>query len=100
MLMSTAVKYSPYSLGNRPVSATPRPSTASETIAKVCSRSTNSTKTAVNARNPGTSRRLCRMPISRPVNAARSITKLLSSADQVAQAMGMAILMSMSRRIF
>ncbi len=69
---------------------------ASDNTAKVCSRTMSSTKMVVNARKPGTSRRLCRMPISTPVKAARSTTKLLSSADQALKATGMATDMRMS----
>ncbi len=40
------------------------------------------------ARNPGISRTVCSQPISAPSNCATSITKLLSSADHVAKAIG------------
>ena len=80
MDISTVVKYRPYSLGRNPVMATPAPSSATDSRAKVCSFSTNRTNTAVNARKPGNSRKLCRMPISRPVKAACSMAKLFSKA--------------------
>src|SRR5690606_11939296 len=51
--------------------------------AKRCSRTKTRIKTAVNARKPGISRKLCSMPISAPLNCARSITKLLSNTCQV-----------------
>ena len=56
----------------------------------------SSTNTVVNAMKPGTSRKLCRMPISMPVKAARSTAKLLSSADQALKATGTAMLISTS----
>ena len=46
--------------------------------------------TAAKAIKPGTSRKLCRMPISAPVKPARSITKLFNSAFQVAKLKGTA----------
>jgi hypothetical protein len=42
------------------------------------------------ARNPGISRTVCSQPISLPVNEATSMTKLFSSADQVAKLSGIA----------
>ena len=53
-------------------------------------RNRNKRNTTRNARNPGTSRRLCRIPISAPLKAARSIAKLLSSACHVAKLRGTA----------
>ena len=50
--------------------------------AKVCSFKTSNTKIAVKARNPGTSLRLCNMPISAPVKLAFSIAKLFNKAAQ------------------
>ena len=44
----------------------------------------------VKDKNPGTSRKLCKIPISTPVKAARSTTKLFSSADQALKAIGIA----------
>ena len=41
------------------------------------------------ARKPGISRTVCSQPISTPVKPAASMTKLFSSADQVAKAIGM-----------
>ena len=67
------------------------PSMTRDSNAKVCSFTTSSTNTVVKARKPGTSRKLCKMPISTPVNAARSTTKLLSKADQVLKPIGIAI---------
>ena len=49
------------------------------------------TKTAVKDKNPGTSLRLCRIPISTPVKAAFSTTKLFNIADQTLKAIGIAI---------
>jgi hypothetical protein len=49
------------------------------------------TKTAVKDKNPGTSLRLCRIPISTPVKAAFSTTKLFNIADQTLKATGIAI---------
>ncbi len=84
------VKYKPYSNGKNPVIATPRPRSASANTANVCSLRINSTNTVVKARKPGTSRKLCKMPISTPVKAARSTTKLFNSADQALNATGIA----------
>ena len=42
------------------------------------------------ARKPGTSRTVCRSPMSAPSKEATSTTKLLRSADQVAKATGIA----------
>ena len=50
-------------------------------------------------RNPGTSLRLCKIPISTPVKAAFSTTKLLSIADHVLNAIGIAIDISISKVI-
>ena len=46
---------------------------------------------------PGISRRLCRIPISRPVNAARSMAKLSSRVIQTEKLNGTAAAMSISR---
>ena len=97
MLISTVVKYSPYSVGKNPVNATPKPSKAREITAKVCSLMTSSTKMTVKDKKPGTSRRLCRIPISTPVNAARSTAKLFNRADQVLNANGMAMDIKINR---
>ncbi len=79
--------------------ATPMPSTASDSTANVCSFSTSNTNTVVNAMKPGISLRLCRMPISTPVKAARSTAKLFSNAFHALKAIGIAILISISRKI-
>ncbi len=73
-----------------PVTAVPMPSASSATKAMVCSRRTSSRNTTAKARKPGTSRRLCRMPISMPVKPACSIAKLLISACQLANDRGTA----------
>ena len=73
-----------------PVIAVPMPSSSNATKATVCSRIHSNRKTTAKARKPGTSRRLCNMPISTPVKAARSIAKLLISADQEAKHSGTA----------
>ena len=97
--MSMVVKYRPYSVGKYPVMATPTPRVARATTAKVCSLIISNTNTVVKERNPGISLILCRMPISIPVKAALSTAKLLSSACQVLNAIGMAIDISISRAI-
>ena len=74
MLIKTVVKYKPKTVGKNPVIATPSPNKASANTAKICSLITRRTKTMVKAKNPGTSLRLCRIPISIPVNAAFSTT--------------------------
>jgi hypothetical protein len=53
----------------------------------------------VNERKPGTSRRLCSIPISTPVKAAFSTTKLLSIADQTLNATGIAMDIRIKRYI-
>jgi hypothetical protein len=52
---------------------------------------TNKTKITVKERKPGTSRKLCKMPISTPEKAARSTAKLFSNADHVLNAKGIAM---------
>jgi hypothetical protein len=52
---------------------------------------------AVKARKPGISRIDWRMPISLPVKLAASMAKLLSSADQVENAMAFAATIRISR---
>ena len=56
----------------------------------LCSRMTSNRNTTAKARNPGTSRRLCSMPISAPVNAARWMAKLSIRVCQVAKLRGTA----------
>ena len=48
-----------------------------------------SKNTAVKAKKPGTSRKLCNIPISFPVKLAASLLKLLIKAAQVEKANGM-----------
>lgn len=74
-------------MGKKAVIAVPMPRVISERIAKVCWRIKIITRIAVKARKPGISLRLCKTPISSPVNAALSTTKLLSRTCQVAKAM-------------
>jgi len=74
--------------------AVPIPKVTRESMAKRCWRTKTMTRMAVKARNPGTSRRLCNRPISSPVKAARSTTKLLSITCQVTNA----IVLPMARR--
>ena len=45
-------------------------------------------KTSVKAKKPGTSRKLCKIPISFPVNSAASLLKLLISAIHVENTSG------------
>ena len=78
---------------------TPKPSKAKEKTAKVCSFITNKTKISVKERNPGTSLRLCKIPISTPVKAAFSTTKLFNIADQALNATGIAMDIKMSKEI-
>jgi hypothetical protein len=59
-------------------------------VVVISERIRSSRKTTAKARNPGISRRDCRMPISAPVKAACSIAKLLSNACQVAKLKGTA----------
>jgi hypothetical protein len=85
-------------VGKKPVSAVPTPRINSDHKASDCSRMNSKTSTTAKDRNPGTSRRLCNMPISAPVNAARSMAKLLIRLDQVAKLKGTAEAIN-SRRI-
>ena len=48
-------------------------------------------KIIVNAKNPGISLMLCKIPISTPVKLALSTTKLFIKADQPLNAIGVAI---------
>ena len=57
------------------------------------------TKTNVKERNPGTSLKLWSIPISTPVNAAFSTTKLFSIADHALKATGMAIDIRISKEM-
>lgn len=52
---------------------------------------------AVNAKKPGTSLKLCNMPISMPVKLAFSTTKLLSSAIQTEKTNGIIKAMASKR---
>ena len=72
------------------------PMSRSDTMARVCSRISRSTKITANAKNPGISRILCRMPISLPLNPAISTLRLLIIADQVAKDRGTAEAISIS----
>ena len=85
------VKYKPKTVGKKPVIATPSPNKASANTAKICSFITRRTKTMVKAKNPGISLKLCRIPISIPVNAAFSTTKLFNNAAHALKAIGIAI---------
>ena len=76
--------------GNCAVSAVAIPRSASETSASTCSCMKTMIAMTPTARKPGISRTMCSAPMSAPSNAATSTTKLLSSADQVAKATGMA----------
>ena len=78
-------------MGKKPVKQTPNPNKANEKTAKVCSFITNKTKISVKDRKPGTSLRLCKMPISTPVKAAFSTTKLFNIADHALKAIGIAM---------
>ena len=62
------------------------PSVIRARMAKVCCLIKIITSIAVKARKPGISRRLCKIPISSPVKAALSTTKLLSNTCQVVKA--------------
>ena len=66
--------------------ATPTPRVSSESIAKLCCLIKSITSIAVKARKPGTSLKLCNMPISSPVKLAFSTVKLLSNTCHVANA--------------
>lgn len=79
--------------------ATPNPIRAKAITENACSLIINKTKTIVNARNPGISLILCKIPISTPVKLARSTTKLLSKADHPLKAIGVAIDISINMRI-
>ena len=69
---------------------TPNPNNAKAKTAKVCSFIIRRTNIRVNERNPGTSLRLCKIPISTPVKAAFSTTKLFNKADHPLKAIGVA----------
>jgi hypothetical protein len=94
--MSNVVQYRPITLVKYPVMAVPTPINNSDTIARVCSRIKTKTKTTANARKPGISRMLCRIPNSLPLNPATSMVKLLIIADQVANESGTADAISIS----
>jgi len=68
------------------VMATPIPRVSKDSTAKLCCLTKIITNIAVKARNPGTSLKLCSMPISSPVKFAFSTTKLLSNTCHVANA--------------
>ena len=70
--------------------ATPKPIKARAMTENDCSLIISKTKTIVNAKKPGISLILCSMPISTPVNFARSTTKLFNKADQPLKATGVA----------
>ena len=66
--------------------ATPIPRVSRESTAKLCCLTKIITSIAVKARKPGTSLKLCNMPISSPVKLAFSTVKLLSNTCHVANA--------------
>ena len=80
--------YKPNTEGKYPVNDTPTAKINSDTIARRCSRTINNTHTAVNAKKPGISRKLCNMPISFPVKSAASLLKLLINAIHVEKMSG------------
>tara|TARA_B100000475_G_scaffold62237_1_gene43956 strand:+ start:185 stop:499 length:315 start_codon:yes stop_codon:yes gene_type:complete len=86
-------------LERNPVIHTPNPNRAKAKTAKVCSFMIRRTNIKVNDRNPGTSLRLCKIPISTPVKAAFSTTKLFNIADQALKATGIAIDMRINKEI-
>jgi len=83
--------------GNHAVTAVDSPKSSSDPNPSTCSRRTMISRITPMARKPGISRTVCSQPISTPVKPAASMTKLLSSADHVAKAMGMAKAMRNSR---
>jgi|TARA_B100002019_G_C20891324_1_gene413577 hypothetical protein len=86
-------------VGKKPVKQTPNPNKANEKTAKVCSLITNKTNIRVKDRKPGTSLRLCKIPISTPVKAAFSTTKLFNIADHALNAIGIAMDININKEI-
>ena len=74
------MQYNSMIQGNMSVIAVPMLSINKETKASGYSHTARSKNTAVNDGNPRTFRRLYKMPISTPANAARSMEKLFSNA--------------------
>ena len=86
-------------MGKKPVKQTPNPNKANEKTAKVCYLITNKTNIRVKDRKPGTSLRLCKIPISTPVKAAFSTTKLFNIADHALNAIGIAMDININKEI-
>lgn len=75
--MNVVIK-NPVKEGKYPVTAAAPARSNSEMYAQVCSRPSNSKKTAAKDRKPGISLIDCCMPISRPVKDKTSTAKLLT----------------------
>ncbi len=80
----------PVKLANHAVASVAAPKSASIASASTCSRTASRMAITATASRPGISRTVCSRPISRPVKDATSMTKLFSTADQVAKLSGIA----------